>query len=199
MEKDIVFWGFYLIYFRVIILGHNRVFEGKNLIMLFVHFLRSFNKWECAFKKYCLFTFLIFLITGKIISTSLLCFLIINFAIILYFKTFIKFKSNYQRSLKLPKQKSHINFNFLLSNVKGLQSSKKRLKQFEYFKSKLKPNGLLFLQETHSTIACEKKWKDEFGGDLHFSHGSSNSCGVLIAFYGNQDITVKKKLSDKKG
>ena len=85
-------------------LGHNRVFEGKNLTMLFVHFLRSFNKWECAFKKYCLFTFLIFLITGKIISTSLLCFLIINFAIILYFKTFIKFKSNYQRSLKLPKQ-----------------------------------------------------------------------------------------------
>ena len=138
-------------------MGHNRVFEGKNLAMPFVHFLRSFNKWECAFKKYCLFTFLIFLITGKIISTSLLCFLIINFAIILYFKTFIKFKSNYQRSLKLPKQKSHINFNFLFSNVKGLQSSKKRLKQFEYFKSKLKPNGLLFLQETHSTIACEKK------------------------------------------
>ena len=94
---------------------------------------------------------------------------------------------------------SHINFNFLSNNVKGMQSSKKRLKQFEYFKSKLKPNGLLFLQETHSTIACEKKWKDEFGGDLHFSHGSSNSCGVLIAFYGNQDITVKKKLSDKKG
>ena len=34
---------------------------------------------------------------------------------------------------------------------------------------------------------------------MHFSHGSSNSCGVLITFYGNQDITVKKKLSNKKG
>ena len=44
-----------------------------------------------------------------------------------------------------------------------------------------------------------KNWKDEFGGDLHFSHGSSNSCGVLIAFYGNQDITVERKLSKKKG
>ena len=94
---------------------------------------------------------------------------------------------------------SNINFNFLSNNVKGMQSSKKRLKQFEYFKSKLKPNGLLFLQETHSTIACEKKWKDEFGGDLHFSHGSSNSCEVLIAFYGNQDITVKKSCPTKKG
>ena len=41
-----------------------------------------------------------------------------------------------------------------------------------------------------------KKWKDEFGGDLYFFHGSSNSWGVLIVFYGNQDITVKK--SDKK-
>ena len=42
-----------------------------------------------------------------------------------------------------------------------------------------------------------KKWKDEFGGDLHFSHGSSTSCGVLIAFYGNQDITVKSCLTKK--
>ena len=44
-----------------------------------------------------------------------------------------------------------------------------------------------------------KNWKDEFGGDLHFSHGSSNSCEVLIAFYGNQDITVKKSCPTKKG
>ena len=93
---------------------------------------------------------------------------------------------------------SHINFNFLSNNVKGMQSSKKRLKQFEYFKSKLKPSGLLFSQKTHSTIDCEKKWKDEFRGDLHFSHGSSNSCGVLMAFYNNQDITVKKGCPTKK-
>ena len=93
---------------------------------------------------------------------------------------------------------SHINFNFLSNNVKGMQSSKKRLNQFEYFKSKLKPNGLLFLQEMNSTIACEKKWKEEFGGDLHFYHGSSNSCGVLIAFYGNQDTAVKKSCHAKK-
>ena len=79
-----------------------------------------------------------------------------------------------------------------------MQLSKKRLKQFEYFKSKLKSSRLLFLQETHSKINCEKKLTNEFGGDLHFSHGSFNSGGVLIAFHGNQDITVRKKLSDKK-
>ena len=47
-------------------------------------------------------------------------------------------------------------------------------------------------------LTAKKSGKDEFGGDLHFSHGSSNSCGVLMASYGNQDITVTKKVSDKK-
>ena len=116
MEKDIVFWQFYLIYFGVIILGHNQVFEGKNLTILFAHFLRSFNKWECAFKKYCLFIFFNIL-HWKIISTFLLWFLIINFLIILYSKTFIKFKSNYQRSLKLPKLPKILN-NILYLNKK---------------------------------------------------------------------------------
>ena len=51
-----------------------------------------------------------------------------------------------------------------------MKSSKKRLKQFQYFKSKLKPSALLFFQEIYSNTDCEKKWKDEFGDDLHFSH-----------------------------
>ena len=38
-----------------------------------------------------------------------------------------------------------------------MQSSKKRLNQFEYFKSKIKPIGLLFLQEMHLTIDCKKQ------------------------------------------
>ena len=33
-----------------------------------------------------------------------------------------------------------INFNFLCNNVKGLQTSKKRLKLFDYFKNKIFPN-----------------------------------------------------------
>ena len=82
---------------------------------------------------------------------------------------------------------SHINFNVQSINVKGIQSSKKRSKQFEYFKSKLKPSWLLSLQKTHSNTDWKKERKIEFGGDLHFSRGSSNSCGVLIAFYGRHN------------
>ena len=48
------------------------------------------------------------------------------------------------------------NFNFLSNNVKGLQSSKKRLKHFQSFKNKLNPKGILFLQETHSSKVTEK-------------------------------------------
>lgn len=92
-----------------------------------------------------------------------------------------------------------INFNFITNNVKGLQLSKKRLKLFEYFRDKLSSNGILFLQETHSTINNELKWKDEFKGALFFSHGKSNSCGVLIGFLGNKPFTVVHEFSDKNG
>ena len=90
-------------------------------------------------------------------------------------------------------------FNFLSNNVKGLQSSKKRLKLFQYFKNKISPKGILFLQETHSSKVTEKIWTDEFNGDLFFSHGKTNSCGVLVGFYGNINYFVKKKLSDNSG
>ena len=47
-------------------------------------------------------------------------------------------------------------FNFLSNNVKGLRSSKKRLKLFQFFKNKISSKGILFLQETHSWKVTEK-------------------------------------------
>ena len=90
-------------------------------------------------------------------------------------------------------------FNFLSNNVKGLQSSKKRLKLFQYFKNKVSPKDIFFLQDTHFSKVTEKIWSDEFNGDLIFSHGKTNSCGVLVGFYGNINYSVKKKLSDNSG
>ena len=74
------------------------------------------------------------------------------------------------------------NFDFISNNVKGLKSSKKRIKLFEYFKSKLAPSGVLFAQETHSTKEIEQKWKDELNGQKNFSYGKSISCGVFWLF-----------------
>ena len=61
-----------------------------------------------------------------------------------------------------------INFNFLYNNVKGTQTFKKPLKLFNCFKNKIFPNGILFLQGTHSTKENEIKWKNVFDGNSYF-------------------------------
>ena len=78
----------------------------------------------------------------------------------------------------------------------GLQNSMKMIKIFEYLKNNLGSNGFLFLQETHSSLADEKKWVGELKGPIRFSYGKSNSCGVAIGYIGNNKIDVldKKKL-----
>ena len=72
----------------------------------------------------------------------------------------------------------------ILNNVNGVQSAKKRLKKIQYFKNKLLPQGILFLQETRSTESNEASWRNKFNATLFLSHGSPNSCGVLIGFLG---------------
>ena len=86
---------------------------------------------------------------------------------------------------------------FISNNVKGIQNSAKRIKLFKYLKSYVTGNGFIFVQETHSCINDEIKWRDEFNGELFFSHGKTNSCGVAIGFYGSKTIEQINKISDK--
>ena len=86
--------------------------------------------------------------------------------------------------------------NFLSNNVKGFQSTNKRLKLIKYFKDKIVSNGFFFLQETHSTVNDEIKGKDDFKGEVLNSHGKSNSFGVLICFIGSKRFFIRNKLSD---
>ena len=44
------------------------------------------------------------------------------------------------------------------SNVNRLCSSKKRVKIFEYFKGQIADNGIIFLQETHSSEDTVNEW-----------------------------------------
>ena len=46
---------------------------------------------------------------------------------------------------------SGLYLHFLLNNVNGFRSSKKRVKMFDYFKGQIVNNGIIFLQETHSS------------------------------------------------
>ena len=79
---------------------------------------------------------------------------------------------------------------------KGIQSLKKRLKLIQYFKSKIGPCGLLFLQETHSNSKVEQKWKEDFHGKVFFSQGKTNFCAVLITYFGTEKYIVKKQQTD---
>ena len=94
---------------------------------------------------------------------------------------------------------SKSNLKFVTNNVKGLQSTHKRLKMFEYFRNVVSPNGIIFLQETHSSINDEKNWCDEFKRKLSFSHGKTNFCGVAIGYFGSQQFTIESKKGDNGG
>ena len=57
---------------------------------------------------------------------------------------------------------------FITNNVKGMQSSKKRLKLMQYFIDKMGSNDALFLQETYSGSKVQQKWKENFEGPVFF-------------------------------
>ena len=86
---------------------------------------------------------------------------------------------------------------FITNNVKRIQSSKKRLKLIQYFKDKIGSTGILFLQETHSNSKMEQKWKEDSKDQVFFSHGKTNSCGVLTAHFGKETFFVGKQETDK--
>ena len=82
---------------------------------------------------------------------------------------------------------------FITNNVKRIQSSKKRLKLIQYFKDKIGSTGILFLQETHSNSKMEQKLKEDSKDQVFFSHGKTNSCGVLTAHFGKDIFSLENK------
>ena len=57
---------------------------------------------------------------------------------------------------------------FLTNNVRGIQSSKKRKRLIKYFKIKLNHDGVLFSQETNSSIKNENAWVNDFSSPVFF-------------------------------
>lgn len=50
---------------------------------------------------------------------------------------------------------------------------------------------IVVLQETHSTQSDECFWKNEWGGSILFSHGTSDSCGVCILFHPSLKLEIE--------
>ena len=88
---------------------------------------------------------------------------------------------------------------FITNNIKGIQNNSKGLSVVEYFKNKLSNNEILFSQETHSTFNYKSISKNDFNVPVYYARGTSQSCGVLIAFFGNLNISANKQVGGKNG
>ena len=69
-------------------------------------------------------------------------------------------------------------------DIVSLNTRENRRKVFNFLKKKSSSNGIIFAQETHSSKKCENVWNNQWGrsGAIRFSHGTSHSTGVFIAF-----------------
>lgn len=70
---------------------------------------------------------------------------------------------------------------FISLNVRGLKNIVKRKAIFLFCKE-LKAN-IILLQETHTNEDDEKFWKQQWGDNIIFSHGSNHSAGVMVLFH----------------
>ena len=83
-------------------------------------------------------------------------------------------------------------------NVRGIRNPTKRSSIFTYLKDQRAV--FYFLQETYSETGDELFWKNEWGGEIYFSHGTRHSKGVCILFDPSIDVNkVKYFLSDNSG
>lgn len=88
---------------------------------------------------------------------------------------------------------------FVSLNVNGLGENKKRRVLFEWFKNSKHLANITFLQETHSSKNIEGVWKSEWGGDIYFSHGTTNSKGVAILFEKDFEYKLIEEICDDAG
>ena len=88
-------------------------------------------------------------------------------------------------------------YDILSLNVRGIRDQVKRRSIFQYLKDH--NSKIYFLQETYSQPEDEIIWKNEWGGEICFSHGTKHSKGVNILLH----LTVQNKIdysfSDKVG
>lgn len=56
---------------------------------------------------------------------------------------------------------------------------------------------MIYLQEKHSEIKDELRWKNEWGGRIIFAHGTSRSCGVAILIKKSLNLRILDIFTDK--
>ena len=75
-------------------------------------------------------------------------------------------------------------------NANGLGDKTKRNFVLKWLKNK--NETIIFLQVCDSTDETERLWKLDWGGDIVFNHGTSNSTGIAVLL--NQNIVGDIKI-----
>ena len=57
----------------------------------------------------------------------------------------------------------------------------------------------IFLQETYSTQEVEDIWRTQWQGKLFYSHGSNQSCGVIILVRSDLEFNLTSMKADDNG
>ena len=82
--------------------------------------------------------------------------------------------------------------------MRGIRDSIKRSSIVTYLKDQ--DATFYFLQETYSGPCDESFWKNEWGGEIFFSHGTSHSKGArLLLNLSIKEYKIKNSLSDNSG
>ena len=85
-------------------------------------------------------------------------------------------------------------------NTRGLGDKQKRRTILKWIQSNhSKKEGIIFLQETHTTKLSELIWQRDWNGQAFFSHGTCGSRGVAILIPKCLNITVNNITSDNFG
>ena len=88
-------------------------------------------------------------------------------------------------------------YDILSLNVRGIRDQAKRRSIFLYLKDH--DSKIYFLQETYSQPEDEIIWKNEWGGEIFFSHGTKHSKGVCILLHPTIQNKIDYSFSDKAG
>ena len=90
-----------------------------------------------------------------------------------------------------------LTYDILSLNVRGIREQSKRRSIFSYLKDQ--KSKFCFLQETYSDLNDENIWRNEWGGEIFFSHGTRHSKGVCILIHPSVRDKVEFIFTDKLG
>ena len=90
-------------------------------------------------------------------------------------------------------------FTVLSVNVRRLRNYKKRRKVFNWLVKKAGSHSVCFLQEANCDIHCEQNWRNQWRGFVFFSHGKTDSRGVMILIGSGLEFSQLKISTDESG